>query len=124
MPENKNLKPVDLPMKLKWGEKHKTEITQSLNALKVSLVKEATSTRSDALGICWRYAKATWAESGSETDPSIASENDLVDCFLDVVQGRALPNPMECIQFTFLIEGLSTQEVTHLIRHRTGTFAA
>ena len=37
---------------------------------------------------------------------------------------RALPTPMECLGFTFKLSGLSFQEVTHIIRHRAGSFAA
>ena len=43
---------------------------------------------------------------------------------LDVLQFRALPTPMECLGFTFRLSGLSFQEVTHIIRHRAGSFAA
>ena len=31
---------------------------------------------------------------------------------------------MECLGFTFKLSGLSFQEVTHIIRHRAGSFAA
>ena len=31
---------------------------------------------------------------------------------------------MECLGFTFRLSGMSFQEVTHIIRHRAGTFAA
>jgi len=40
------------------------------------------------------------------------------------LQFRALPTPMECLGFTFRLSGLSFQEVTHIIRHRAGSFAA
>ena len=36
----------------------------------------------------------------------------------------SLPTPMECLGFTFRLSGLSFQEVTHIIRHRAGSFAA
>ena len=42
----------------------------------------------------------------------------------DVLSFRALPTPMECLGFTFKISGISFQEVTHIIRHRAGSFAA
>ena len=42
----------------------------------------------------------------------------------DVLNFRALPTPMECLGFTFKISGIDTQTVTHLIRHRAGSFAA
>ena len=42
----------------------------------------------------------------------------------DVLNFRALPTPMECLGFTFKISGIDVQTVTHLIRHRAGSFAA
>ena len=42
----------------------------------------------------------------------------------DVFGGRALPAAMELIGLTFLVGGIDTQTVTHLIRHRAGSFAA
>ena len=42
----------------------------------------------------------------------------------DVFAGRALPAAMELIGLTFLVGGIDTQTVTHLIRHRAGSFAA
>jgi thymidylate synthase (FAD) len=49
---------------------------------------------------------------------------DLSQNLEDVLNFRALPTPMECMGFTFKLSGLSFQEVTHIIRHRAGSFAA
>ena len=38
MPQNKNLKPIELPMVLKFGQEPKTEFHNNLKHLKVELV--------------------------------------------------------------------------------------
>ena len=122
MPQNPNLKPVELPMKLKFGQEPSTEIVNNLRALKVELVDAPT--RSQALNVAWQYVKATWADHHDDTNPSTASLQELSSNLEDVLNYRALPTPMECLGFTFKLSGLSFQEVTHIIRHRAGSFAA
>ena len=122
MPQNLNLKPVDLPMELKFGQEPSTEIVNNLRALKVELIDAPT--RSQALNVAWQYVKATWADHHDETNPSTASLQELSANLEDVLNYRALPTPMECLGFTFKLSGLSFQEVTHIIRHRAGSFAA
>lgn len=122
MPQNISLKPVELPMDLKFGQKPSTIILNNLQALKVELVDAPT--RSQALNVAWQYVKATWADHHDETNPSTASLQELSTNLEDVLNFRALPTPMECLGFTFKLSGLSFQEVTHIIRHRAGSFAA
>ena len=122
MPQNKNLKPIELPMVLKFGQEPKTEFHNNLRHLKVELV-DAPS-RMSALNVAWQYVKATWADHHDETNPSTASLQELSANLEDVLNYRALPTPMECLGFTFKLSGLSFQEVTHIIRHRAGSFAA
>lgn len=122
MPQNKNLKPVSLPMELKFNQEPKTEFYNNLEHLKVELIDSPT--RSQALNVAWQYVKATWADHHDETNPSTASLQELSANLEDVMNFRALPTPMECLGFTFKLSGLSFQEVTHIIRHRAGSFAA
>jgi len=122
MPQNKNLKPVSLPMELKFGQEPHTIFHNNLEHLKVELV-DAPS-RSQALNVAWQYVKATWADHHDETNPATASLKELSANLEDVLCFRALPTPMECLGFTFKLSGLSFQEVTHIIRHRAGSFAA
>jgi len=122
MPQNSNLEPITLPMDLKFGQSPTTMFSNNLKALKVELIDAPTAWR--ARDIAWHYVKATWADDPSEVNP--ANVNDAVksENLLDVLQFRALPTPMECLGFTFRLSGLSFQEVTHIIRHRAGSFAA
>ena len=122
MPQNPNLTTVKLPMELKFGQEPNTIFYNNLRALKVELVDAPT--RSQALNVAWQYVKATWADHHDETNPSTASLQELSTNLEDVLNFRALPTPMECLGFTFKLSGLSFQEVTHIIRHRAGSFAA
>jgi len=122
MPQNKNLKPVTLPMDLKFGQEPATEFFNNLQHLKVELVDHPT--RSQALNVAWQYVKATWADHPDETNPTPKQIKEMSANLEDVLCFRALPTPMECLGFTFKLSGLSFQEVTHIIRHRAGSFAA
>jgi len=121
MPKNPNIKPVELPMVLKFGQAPKTQFHNNLDALKIELVDHPT--RQQAWNVAWHYVKATWADRPDIT-PEGVPERDLSKNLEDVFGGRTLPAPMECLGFTFRISGMSFQEVTHIIRHRAGTFAA
>ena len=122
MPQNKNLKPVSLPMELKFGKKPSTLFYNNLAHLKVELIDHPT--RAQALNVAWQYVKATWADHHDDTNPATTSLRELSGNLEDVLNFRALPTPMECLGFTFKLSGLSFQEVTHIIRHRAGSFAA
>jgi len=121
MPQNSNLKPVELPMELKFNREPKTRIINNLDALKIELVDSPT--RQQAWNVAWHYVKATWADR-PDIHPEAADPRELSQNLVDVFAGRTLPAPMECLGFTFRLSGLSFQDVTHIIRHRAGTFAA
>ena len=122
MPKNNNLVPIELPMDLKFDQEPKTNFLNNLKALDVELVDSPTSEQ--ARNVAWHYVKATWADNPKTVDPNLASIKVKSKNLLDVMQFRALPTPMECLGFTFRLSGLSFQEVTHIIRHRAGSFAA
>ena len=122
MPVNKDLQPIELPMELKFGQEPVTNFQNNLEALKVELVDAPTTEQ--ARNVAWHYVKATWADRPEEIDPNTSSDVLKSKNLLDVLQFRALPTPMECLGFTFRLSGLSFQEVTHIIRHRAGSFAA
>ena len=122
MPLNNDLDPITLPMDLKFDQPHSTVFLNNLKALNVELVDAPTTEQ--ARNVAWHYVKATWADNPKEVNPSSASDSIKSKNLLDVLQFRALPTPMECLGFTFRLSGLSFQEVTHIIRHRAGSFAA
>ncbi|HIF14823.1 MAG TPA: FAD-dependent thymidylate synthase [Bacteroidetes bacterium] len=123
MPQDKTLKPITLPMKLKFGLEPATIFYNNLRALEVELVDHPT--REQAHNVAWQYVKATWADDADDTTPhQYIPKKELSSNLEDVLNFRALPTPMECLGFTFKLSGLSFQEVTHIIRHRAGSFAA
>ena len=122
MPQNHDLKPVDLPMTLRFDEDPSTEFLNDIDALKVELVDHPTAEQ--MRDVAWRYVKATWADDPSFTDPTGATPAELSENLEDVLNFRALPTPMEIFSFTFKFAGIDLQTVTHLIRHRAGSFAA
>jgi hypothetical protein len=122
MPINESLKPVILPMKLKFGKNQSTIFMNNLAALKVELVDYPT--HDQALNVAWQYVKATWADQPDDTNQGSVVRAELSQNLEDVLNFKALPTPMECLGFTFKLSGLSFQEVTHIIRHRAGSFAA
>ena len=122
MPQNLSLRPGNLPMELKFGQEPHTIFHNNLEHLKVELIDAPT--RSQALNVAWQYVKATWADHHDDTNPATASLQEQSANLEDVLCFRALPTPMECLGFTFKLSGLSFQEVTHIIRHRAGSFAA
>ena len=122
MPQNTDLEPIVLPMELKFDRQPTTDYMNNLKALKVELIDAPTSEQ--ARNVAWHYVKATWADDPNEVNPLNATDAIKSKNLLDVLQFRALPTPMECLGFTFRLSGLSFQEVTHIIRHRAGSFAA
>ena len=122
MPQNNDLTPVVLPMTLRFNESPTTEFLNDLDALQIELVDHPTAEQ--MRNTAWRYVKATWADTPEYTDPEGASQYELSENLEDVLCFRALPTPMEIFSFTFKFAGIDLQTVTHLIRHRAGSFAA
>ena len=122
MPQNKDLTPVTLPMTLRFDEEPTTEFLNDLDGLQVELVDHPTAEQ--MRNVAWRYVKATWADTPDFTDPDGVSLNELSENLEDVLCFRALPTPMEIFSFTFRFSGIDLQTVTHLIRHRAGSWAA
>ena len=122
MPINNKLKTVQLPMDLKFGQEPVTNYINNLESLNIEVVDAPT--QEQAQKIAWHMTKATWADSPNETNFENASFKEASNNLQDVLNFRALPTPMECLGFTFKISGIDTQTVTHLIRHRAGSFAA
>jgi thymidylate synthase ThyX len=122
MPINNDLSPVNLPMDLKFGQEPITNYINNLESLNVEVIDAPT--REQAQKIAWHMTKATWADSPDETSFENSSPEEASINLQDVLNFRALPTPMECLGFTFKISGIDVQTVTHLIRHRAGSFAA
>lgn len=65
---------------------------------------------------------ATWSEN---LDQNIEiSENDRNEIMKLFFEGKLIPTAQKSVQITFLIKGLTTHDVTHLLRHSGFSFAA
>lgn len=120
MPKNNNLEPVKLPMNIRFGEKPTTEFKNNLSAIKVTLMDAPTM--DDLRKYLPGFANATWSERPSDYDNlSVAEKDELIR---EVFLGKTLPTALETINLNFRIEGISLQEVTHIIRYRNASFSA
>lgn len=118
MPKNNSLKPVNLPMVKKFDKTPETEFINNLDSIQVSLV--SAPTLEHLRSYIPYYTGATWAESPYKKVTAEAADLALKEMF----NGFSLPSAKETISLVFLIDGISLQEVTHLIRHRNGSFSA
>lgn len=118
MPVNNNLKPVELPMDVKFGKAPKTNFKNNLNSIKVTMIDYPSIT--ELLTYIPSFVDATWAE-----DPEkLYNGDEAIGLLTDMFEGRTLPGARETMKFTFRIQGISLQEVTHILRHRMATFSA
>lgn len=122
MPINNNLDPVTLPMALRFGEKPQTEFKNDLDALKVVLLDWPESER--VRRMVYQFVNATWEDSPGEHNPDNVDPWKLHHALESALKGKALPTVLETLDFTFRIEGIDLQTVTHLIRHRAASFSA
>ena len=120
MPKNNNLTPVKLPMPIRFGEKPVTEMKVLEDELKVTLVDGPTEEQ--LLKYIPGYVNATWSEDITEYERY--SKEKKFDSIVKMFKGKTLPSALETIRFTFTIDGMALQEVTHMIRHRTASFSA
>lgn len=118
MPQNNNLKPVQLPMPIRFGEKPDFEFKNDLENIKVTLVDHTPW--HNVLNYLPGYVNATWAD---EPETSFTLEQALSDVE-KAFTFKTLPSILETIRLTFRVEGISVQDVTHLIRTRTFSFSA
>ena len=120
MPKNNNLEPIKLPMEQKFYHIPKTNFKNNLSSISVKLLDAPSM---DQLrSYLPQFVLATWAESPDEHDHLPIREKDKV--IREALEGRALPTALETINLTFRIEGISLQEVTHILRHRQASFSA
>ena len=122
MPKNNDLTPVTFPMKLRFEEKPKTEYKNDLESINVEMLDHPDPIR--ARKMVYQFINATWEDGPGLHDPDAAPDWKLFQALEAALQFKALPTVLETLDFTFRIEGIDVQTVTHLIRHRTGSFSA
>lgn len=122
MPKDETLTPVNFPMKLRFDEKPTTVFKNDLEALTVELIEWPDPVRCREM--VYQFVNATWEDAPGVHDPDEVPQWEHVRALEMALQFKALPTVLENINFVFRISGIDVQTVTHLIRHRTGSFSA
>ena len=120
MPINNELSVVELPTGLGFKEPIKTEFHDHLDSIKTKLV--SCPSIEELRNYIPDFCTATWAEQPFNKGSLSDYEKDKMIWML--FNGKLLPTAFETINCTFTIEGVDTQFVTHLIRHRAFSFSA
>jgi len=120
MPVNNNLKPVNFPMPIRFGEKPTTEFKNNVEAINVTI--EKAPTMQDLRDYLVNFATATWEDNPIHNNDLSEYEKDKI--IYMIFKGKMLPSALETIKINFLFEGISGQDVTHILRYRTATFSA
>lgn len=120
MPINNELSVVELPTGLGFKEPIKTEFHDHLDSIKTKLVSSPSI--EELRNYIPDFCTATWAEQPFNKGSLSDYEKDKMIWML--FNGKLLPTAFETINCTFTIEGVDTQFVTHLIRHRAFSFSA
>jgi len=120
MPINNSLEKANLPMELKFCKEPETVFMNNLDAINVKLIDAPT--HAQLRRYIPAFVEATWSED--PIDAMNFDDNKKDEIIIEMMKGNALPTALETIGLTFLIEGISIQEVTHLLRHRMASFSA
>lgn len=121
MPINMNLKPINLPMDIRFGKAPSTKFFKLEDKIKVKLVDGPTMEQLESY--VPGYVKATWQENAFEYREKV-SQKEKEEAIKMMFLGQTLPSVLETIRFTFIIDGITFQEITHLLRHRQASFSA
>lgn len=123
MPENSMLEAVKLPMKKMFDEMPVTRFKNNMLAINVSVVNAPTV--DDLRNMIPPFILATWSENpNNDSFSSKLTVKQKDDIIREVIEGNALPTALEAVNIVFLIEGISLQEVTHILRYRNASFSA
>lgn len=120
MPVNNNLPECGFPMNVRFDEKPTTVFKNNLDSIKVTLLDHPD--QENVINYMSMFLDATWVDTPAES--ANMSKDKKIQYLKDCIAGKALPTALETMQFTFLIEGISLQEVTHILRTRTASFSA
>ena len=112
MPENKDIPKVRLPMKLRFEEEANTNFLTENEAIKITMINHPPPNYKE---ICYQMIMSTWEDKPIRE----ATQHEIDKTFKELIAFKTLPNSMEMLQFTFLIEGLTHIEISHMLRHRT-----
>lgn len=110
-----------MPVKLTktaYGEAPTTNFLNNILSIRVSLLDNQPFEQ--LLTYLPDFVRATY----SKKPKAVFSDVEKLAIVRDVFTGRSLPTAQETIGLTFLIDGIDLTTVTHLIRHRQGSYSA
>lgn len=120
MPINNNLPIVQRKIKQRFGESNKTQFKNNCESIKVTL--EHATAYEDILKFIPKLLMSTWSDTPYDYGNLTLEQKEKI--FKDLLDGKLLPTALEMINLVFRIDGMDLITVTHLIRHRTLSFAA
>lgn len=120
MPKNNNLKPKQFPQVIRFNEEPSTEFCNNLASIKVQLLNAPSF--KELKEYLPGFVKATWTDHPALLDDMSSSDRDRI--VRQVFFGKTLPTAQETIGLVWFIDGISIQEVTHILRYRGASFSA
>ena len=118
MPVNKNIPKVKPASGIKFNIIPKTDYKNNLQSIKVKLLGAMpVELLKEYIG---NWVHATWNKQPLDS----SEDNHIEEYIKGAVKGEILPSLLETIPLTFLVDGISLIEVTHLLRHRQFSFSA
>jgi thymidylate synthase ThyX len=102
---------IKFPMKIRFNEKPTSRFLTEKEAIKVTMIAHPENNFREN---CYRMIMSTWNDKPIKK----INKTDVNKVFVELLKGKTLPNSMESLIFTFLIEGLTHVEISHLLRHR------
>lgn len=105
---------VEFPMALRFHETPKTEFFKSSETINVTMTDWPAG---DFKSRCAEMIMSTWADTPVIQSRDLTHE-DVERIFMQLLEGKVLPNSMESLIFSFKIEGITLVEITHILRHR------
>lgn len=120
MPKNNNLKPKQFPQVIRFDEEPSTEFCNNLASIEVKLLNAPSF--KELKEYLPGFVKATWIDHPALLDDMSSLDRDRI--VRQVFFGKTLPTAQETIGLVWFIDGISIQEVTHILRYRGASFSA
>jgi hypothetical protein len=122
MPINNSKEPVKRLVTKKFDKPADNfELVNNLKCIKVSLLSNPTLDQ--LASFIPDYVLATWSDYPDEFTKDLTTR-ERYKIVSDTFHGKFLPTALETVGLTFRVDGLSYIDITHLLRHRTGSFSA
>lgn len=118
MPVNKNIPKVTPASGIRFDIKPTTKYKNNLASINVKLLGAMpVELLKEYIG---NWVHATWNKQPLDS----SDDNNIEQYIKGAAKGEVLPSVLETIPLTFLVDGISLIEVTHLLRHRQFSFSA